>query len=102
MTITGRHHQEIQFDKQTSHWHIPIIDRNDTWFCVDLGRVPEDLGKDPDEDLYFDVINNLNLNQGHNEYEWNDDEIPQPEVNCENEKDQTLYEWKEEELGERR
>ncbi len=94
-SILGRHHHEIQFDKQSNHWHIPIIDRNDTWLCLNLGGIPEDIGRELQAAEGLDI----------NEYEWNDEEL-HPEVKRGNpgvapEEEQSLYEWNEEDtIGE--
>lgn len=41
LSIPGRHHHSIQYTKENGHWHIPIIDRLNTWLCVSLEETPK-------------------------------------------------------------
>lgn len=34
--LIGRHHNEIQYSTESARWHLPIVDRNDTWLCLSL------------------------------------------------------------------
>ena len=61
----GRHHNEIQYSQTTKHWHIPIVDRNDTWLCLGLST--------PDEEISLETKSNY-LN------DENDDEKQEEDI----------------------
>lgn len=67
--LPGRHHNEIQLSPTTGHWHIPIIDRNDTWLCFAL--------KKPDNSssiMDFDGdVSAENEDDEEKNYEWKGD-----------------------------
>lgn len=40
LSLPGRHHHGIQYSPENSHWHIPIVDRLNTWLCLSLEKTP--------------------------------------------------------------
>jgi hypothetical protein len=41
LTLPGRHHHAIQYSPENGHWHIPIVDRLNTWLCLSLEKTPK-------------------------------------------------------------
>jgi hypothetical protein len=41
LSLPGRHHHAMQFSSENSHWHIPIVDRLNTWLCLSIEKTPK-------------------------------------------------------------
>lgn len=68
LSIPGRHHHSIQYSPNNSHWHIPIIDRINTWLCLSLEKTPKETIRRDNR-----VAEGKSIFQNR-EYEWQGDE----------------------------